>query len=327
MKLKFLRTGFMIATLTGAILMPTGEARAAEPVSVLTVSSQNSTAQVKQNVLVHTVAGLSNKTIENTMKIESNEEIKVKEMLSNKVFAITGEENYLFVSATAQEESESVGKVYENSEIHIISQTDDWTEIESGNVKGFIKTENLILGKDAVEKAKEIVTEVHKGVELHTLEQEKVDECFSVGETKEEEATRIAAEEAKRRAEEVARREAERQAYLAKGQSVVAFAKRFIGNPYVWGGTSLTNGADCSGFVKSVYANFGISMPRTSTAMRSAGRAVSYSEILPGDVVCYNGHVGIYAGNGQIVNAIDSAHGIGMSSATYAPIVTIRRMF
>ena len=87
------------------------------------------------------------------------------------------------------------------------------------------------------------------------------------------------------------------------------FAKQFIGNPYVWGGTSLTNGADCSGFVQSVYAHFGFSLPRTSTAQRGVGRAVSYAEAQPGDIICYNGHVGIYAGNGQIVNAQDPAHG------------------
>ena len=110
------------------------------------------------------------------------------------------------------------------------------------------------------------------------------------------------------------------------GQAVVDYAMQFVGNPYVWGGTSLTNGADCSGFVQAVYANFGVAMPRTSSAMRSAGTEVSYSEAVPGDVVCYDGHVGIYVGNGQIVNAIDEAHGIGVSSATYANIITVRRL-
>ena len=110
------------------------------------------------------------------------------------------------------------------------------------------------------------------------------------------------------------------------GQAVVDYAIQFVGNPYVWGGTSLTNGADCSGFVQAVYANFGVVMPRTSSAMRSAGTEVSYSEAVPGDVVCYDGHVGIYVGNGQIVNAIDEAHGIGVSSATYANIITVRRL-
>ncbi|RGS75124.1 peptidoglycan endopeptidase [Coprococcus sp. AF21-14LB] len=116
------------------------------------------------------------------------------------------------------------------------------------------------------------------------------------------------------------------QSQLPAGQAVVDFACQFIGNPYVWGGTSLTNGADCSGFVQAVYANFGISMPRTSSQMRSAGVEVSFEQAIPGDVFCYEGHVGIYIGDGQIVNAIDETHGIGISSATYTNIITIRRL-
>ena len=107
---------------------------------------------------------------------------------------------------------------------------------------------------------------------------------------------------------------------------MVDYACQFIGNPYVWGGTSLTNGADCSGFVQSVYAHFGVSLPRTSAEMRGSGRAVSYSEAIPGDIICYDGHVGIYMGNGQIVNAINSARGIGIISATYTDIITVRRL-
>ncbi|MBO5461076.1 MAG: C40 family peptidase [Ruminococcus sp.] len=110
------------------------------------------------------------------------------------------------------------------------------------------------------------------------------------------------------------------------GQAVINFACQFIGNPYVWGGTSLTNGADCSGFVQSVYANFGISLPRTTWDMESVGYAVSYEEAQMGDLVLYDGHVGLYMGDGTIVNAMNEVDGIGICSATYAPIVTIRRV-
>ena len=110
------------------------------------------------------------------------------------------------------------------------------------------------------------------------------------------------------------------------GQAVIDFACQFIGNPYVWGGTSLTNGADCSGFVQSVYANFGIALPRTTYEMVNAGYEVSYDQALPGDLVLYDGHVGLYMGDGTIVNAMNEAQGIGICTATYAPIITVRRV-
>ena len=111
------------------------------------------------------------------------------------------------------------------------------------------------------------------------------------------------------------------------GADVVQFAKQVVGNPYVYGGTSLTNGADCSGFVMSVYKNFGVNLPHSSAADRSVGAAVNGLEnAQPGDIICYSGHVGIYAGNGQIVHASTSKTGIIVSSATYRSILSIRRI-
>lgn len=111
-----------------------------------------------------------------------------------------------------------------------------------------------------------------------------------------------------------------------KGQQIANYACQFIGNPYVAGGTSLTNGADCSGFVWRVYKDFGYSVPRTSYSLRSAGTGVSYSEAQPGDIVCYAGHVGIYIGNGQIVHASTQRTGIKITSATYKEILSVRRI-
>ena len=113
----------------------------------------------------------------------------------------------------------------------------------------------------------------------------------------------------------------------AKGQSVADYAMNFIGNPYVFGGTSLTNGADCSGFVQSVYKNFGVTLPRSSTDQRSAGMGVSYTEAQPGDIICYAGHVGIYIGNNQIVHASSPTTGIKVGNATYRSILSVRRIF
>ena len=114
----------------------------------------------------------------------------------------------------------------------------------------------------------------------------------------------------------------------SNGSAVANYACQFVGNPYVYGGTSLTNGADCSGFVMSVYAKFGISLPHSSSAMRSVGRGVSTSEMQPGDIICYSGHVAIYIGNNSIVHASNPRTGIKISSpANYRTILAVRRIF
>lgn len=112
------------------------------------------------------------------------------------------------------------------------------------------------------------------------------------------------------------------------GQAVADYACQFVGNPYVWGGESLTNGADCSGFVKAVYAHFGVSLPHSSYSLRSVGYAVSASEMQPGDIVCYEGHVAIYIGGGAIVHAASASSGIKITyNYAYRTVVAIRRIF
>ena len=112
----------------------------------------------------------------------------------------------------------------------------------------------------------------------------------------------------------------------ASGKEIANYACKFVGNPYVLGGTSLTNGADCSGFTYSVYKAFGYSIPRTSTAQRSAGKGVTYAEAQPGDIICYAGHVAIYLGGGRIVHASTPATGIKYGTATYREILAVRRI-
>lgn len=112
----------------------------------------------------------------------------------------------------------------------------------------------------------------------------------------------------------------------AKGQEIANFACKFVGNPYVAGGTSLTQGADCSGFTMAVYQEFGYSLPRSSTSQRSAGTGVTYAEAQPGDIICYAGHVAIYIGNGQIVHASTPSSGIKIGNATYKQILAVRRI-
>ena len=165
---------------------------------------------------------------------------------------------------------------------------------------------------------------------------------FVKAESKAEEEARLAKEAAERRAAQAAAAKASRKSSSSSGSApapvipsgggselgaaVANYACQFVGNPYVSGGTSLTQGADCSGFVWRVFQDFGVSVPRTSYSLRSSGSGVSYSEAQPGDVVCYAGHVGIYIGNGQIVHASTQRTGIKITNATYKEILSVRRI-
>ena len=110
------------------------------------------------------------------------------------------------------------------------------------------------------------------------------------------------------------------------GKKIAQYGCQFVGNPYVMGGTSLTNGADCSGFTYRIYKDFGYNIPRTSYEQRSCGTGVSYENAQPGDLICYDGHVAMYIGGGKIVHASTAKTGIKISNATYRTILAVRRV-
>ena len=227
--------------------------------------------------------------------------------------AFANVQSFLYIRSEPTTDSEWVGKLYPDYAAKIIGPVGEWTQVQSGSVTGYVYSDYILIGKNAEQKAQEMVQ--NSGTE-------SPDEAFTYAESKEEEAARLE----KEASEAAAKAEEEASAKAGTGQAIVDYACQFIGNPYVWGGTSLTNGADCSGFVQSVFAHFGISLPRTTWDMENVGTPVSYDQEIAGDIILYDGHVGIYMGDGQIVNAINSSRGIGILPATYTSIITVRRL-
>ncbi|MBQ2900616.1 MAG: C40 family peptidase [Agathobacter sp.] len=157
-----------------------------------------------------------------------------------------------------------------------------------------------------------------------------VETVYNYAESKEEERARLEAEAAAKKQQQAS--SSSNKHYNApaskEGQAVVDYAVQFVGNPYVWGGTSLTNGADCSGFVMKIYEAFGVKLPHSSYQQRYVGYAVSASDVRPGDIICYSGHVAIYIGNGKIVHASNRKEGIKISDNwQYKQVLAIRRIF
>lgn len=263
-------------------------------------------------------------------------------------------EGNLNIREAASTEADVVGKMPNNAGCEILGVEGEWTKIKSGKVEGYVKSEYLLSGDVALAKADEvkqtiatvttttlyvreqpntdcsIITMMPQGEDLEVVEE--LDGWVKINVDSDEgyvssEYVEISTELPK----------AMTMTEIRYGQgvsdvrvSLVQYATQFIGNPYVWGGTSLTRGADCSGFVLSVFANYGISLPHSSRAQANCGTKISASEAQPGDLFFYgNGrsinHVAIYIGNGQVVHASSPKSGIKISSAYYrTPVKVVR---
>ena len=252
-----------------------------------------------------------------------NREIKAEDYLvpENKGeyldMAFANVTSFLYVRSEPTKESEYVGKLYPGYAAKITGPVGEWTAVESGDVTGYVKTEYILTGAEAQTYAENLVTEAQQEGKEET-------EAFTYAVSRESEEAQMT-QEVQGNVQQTETTEVSAQP-ASNGQAIVDYACQFIGNPYVWGGTSLTDGADCSGFVQSVFAHFGISLPRTTYDQINAGVEVSYDQAMPGDLICYDGPIGIYIGNGQIVNAQNPEQGIGISPATYTTILSVRRI-
>lgn len=252
-----------------------------------------------------------------------NREIKAEDYLvpENKGeyldMAFANVTSFLYVRSEPTKESEYVGKLYPGYAAKITGPVGEWTAVESGDVTGYVKTEYILTGAEAQTYAENLVTEAQQ-------EGKEEAEAFTYAVSRKSEEAQMT-QEVQGNVQQTETTEVSAQP-ASNGQAIVDYACQFIGNPYVWGGTSLTDGADCSGFVQSVFAHFGISLPRTTYDQINAGVEVSYDQAMPGDLICYDGHIGIYIGNGQIVNAQNPEQGIGISPATYTTILSVRRI-
>ena len=268
MNFRSIKNTVLVLTLAGTFLLPGMNADAAELSEVVNAGVATAMEQVDDEAVL--AAATAPSVVEDYTLLG----------------VVDAESGYINIREEMSTDCDVVGKIRKDAICEVVSIEDEWCEIESGEIKGYISSEYLLTGEEANEKAQELMEE---GVELETAIT-MMEYRYGKG------VTDIQME-------------------------ICEYARQFVGNPYKWGGTSLTNGADCSGFTLSVYANYGVSLPHSSKAQANCGTRIDLSELQPGDLVFYGGknihHVAMYIGNGQVVHAQSTNTGIVVSSMNY----------
>ena len=271
---------------------------------------------------------------------------------------IANVEETLNVRETPSADSSMVGKMPKNAAGEILETLDGWYKIQSGDVTGYVSADYLITGEEAAARAEEVKQTIAT-VKTPTLNvrEEPNTECSILALMPQGEELNVLEDlsgwvkvDLDNTNGFISKDYVDISVQLPKAMTMtevrygngvsdvrvdlISYATQFVGNPYVWGGTSLTNGADCSGFTLSIFAKYGVYLPHSSKAQANCGTRISASEAKPGDLFFYGSgrsisHVAIYIGNGQIVHASNSkpypAGGIKTSNAYYRTIVAVRR--
>ena len=296
--------------------------------------------------------------------VKGDEAALLSELVKKNVAVVDNSENEVKVHKNKSEKNVimtvSQGEQIEVRE-NMEEETDGWIEVATENGKGYVKMEDVSVTdsypvaetaeeqQERIENAtvKDIADDAQKKAEkaseVAQAAAQKAEEAASIVEDENAELTKAeekAAETALAVAEkaQIAADNTKETAETAKkemlnhgaetGQAVAGFALQFVGNPYVWGGSSLTHGTDCSGFTMAVYSNFGVGLPHYDASQRGYGIGIdSLSDARPGDLICFYGHVGIYIGDGMMVHASNARDGIKVSRADYRAIAAIRRIF
>ncbi len=296
--------------------------------------------------------------------VKGDEAALLSELVKKNVAVVDNSENEVKVHKNKSEKNVimtvSQGEQIEVRE-NMEEETDGWIEVATENGKGYVKMEDVSVtdsypvAETAEEQQERIENATVKDIADDAQKKaEKASEVAQAAAQKAEEAASIIEDEnaeptkAEEKAAETALAVAEKAQTAADntkvtyetakkemlnhgaetGQAVADFALQFVGNPYVWGGSSLTHGTDCSGFTMAVYSNFGVGLPHYDASQRGYGIGIdSLSDARPGDLICFYGHVGIYIGDGMMVHASNARDGIKVSRADYRAIAAIRRIF